>query len=167
MGVCADGHQYRLVDAAPTIAAMLRVPVPRHSAGTYIMPVFDAEATLAEDAASEGHALRTWQWKDLYQQRHANPHPHPHPRPHPHPHPRPRPHPHPNQARGDQGLPLAPVGGGPDPNPNPKPYPHPNPHPHPHPNPTLSHPEVAAEASLTSLDGERATRDNVAKENDP
>ena len=29
MGVCADGHQYRLVDAAPTIAAMLRVPAPR------------------------------------------------------------------------------------------------------------------------------------------
>jgi len=71
MGVCADGHQYRLVDVAPTIAAMLRVPVPRHSAGTYIMPIFDAEATLAEGAASGGHALRTWQWKDLYQQRHA------------------------------------------------------------------------------------------------
>ena len=107
MGVCADGHQYRLVDVAPTIAAMLRVPVPRHSAGTYIMPVFDAEATLAEGAASGGHALRTWQWKDLYQQRHAE----------------------------IKGF--------------------------------LSHPEVAAEASLTSLDGERATKDNVAKESHP
>ena len=104
MGVCADGHQYRLVDVAPTIAAMLRVPVPRHSAGTYIMPIFDAEATLAEGAASGEHALRTWQWKDLYQQRHAE----------------------------IKGF--------------------------------LSHPEVAAEASLTSLDGERATKDNVAKE---
>ena len=79
MGVCADGHQYRLVDAAPTLAAMLRVPAPRQSAGTYIKPLFDAEATLAEaglEAAaggevSKGHALRTWQWKDLYQQRHA------------------------------------------------------------------------------------------------
>ena len=112
MGVCADGNQYRLVDAAPTLAAMLRVPTPRQSAGTYIKPIFDAEAALAEagleagvaGAVSEGHALRTWQWKDLYQQRHAE----------------------------IEGF--------------------------------LSHPEVAAEASLASLDAERITRDNVAKE---
>ena len=46
MGACLDGIQYSLVDVAPTVAAMLRVPAPRHSAGTYIKPLFDAEESV-------------------------------------------------------------------------------------------------------------------------
>ena len=109
MGACLDGIQYSLVDVAPTVAAMLRVPAPRHSAGTYIKPLFDAEESVvtvtttrrieppgprhaslvgflttpsdvrrgaqagheAEVAGEAGYALQTWQWKDLYHQRHA------------------------------------------------------------------------------------------------
>ena len=49
MGACLDGIQYSLVDVAPTVAAMLRVPAPRHSAGT----AFVTRHTMSRDESNE------------------------------------------------------------------------------------------------------------------
>tara|TARA_B110001452_G_scaffold211551_1_gene182039 strand:- start:2590 stop:3729 length:1140 start_codon:yes stop_codon:yes gene_type:complete len=65
-GSCADGNTYTMVDVAPTLAAILRAPAPRHSSGKYIAPIFTAE-----DAVGQDMGLRTWQWRDLYYQRRA------------------------------------------------------------------------------------------------
>ena len=77
MGVCADGHQYRLVDAAPTLAAMLRVPTPRQVRTSGIV-------TSMRTNSDPGPGPD------------PDPRPEPDPSPNPNPHPDPNPHPSPD-----------------------------------------------------------------------
>ena len=76
MEVCTAGS-HSLIDVAPTLSALLGVPVPRHSQGTFIEALFDVSESepfdVGDSAASSATrgSIDTWQWKDLYHQRHA------------------------------------------------------------------------------------------------
>ena len=80
---CISG-ELSTIDIAPTIAALLGVPTPRHSQGHYIRALFDGDA--AEGQTTEaGYAavdaqraamgwqlfrgLEMWQWRDAYHAR--------------------------------------------------------------------------------------------------
>jgi len=82
---CVAGA-HSTVDVAPTVAALLGVPVPRHSQGDFVTALFDADdaqghttdaayAAVAAKAVSMGsqlfRRLETWQWKDMYYQQHS------------------------------------------------------------------------------------------------
>ena len=76
-----EGGSFSTIDVAQTVAALLRVPVPRHSQGSFIEDAFDGSS--AEPSASTnatGRQLQSeatpwtlalWQWRDLYYQAHA------------------------------------------------------------------------------------------------
>ncbi len=64
---CDGGHT--MVDVAPSVAALLGVPVPRHSQGSFIADAFVPAPSPPPPPG--GGALSRWQWRDLYHQRHA------------------------------------------------------------------------------------------------
>lgn len=71
-GGCGD-EAHTTLDVPTTVAALLQVPVPRHSQGTVASGHFDradASTAGAEDSPS-GFNIKAWQWRDLYYQRRA------------------------------------------------------------------------------------------------
>ena len=83
--VCLSGR-FSTIDVAPTISALLAMPVPRHSQGAFIPALFDhdeAKGYPTDDEYSDVRTrrdsmgphlfrqLETWMWRDMYHQQHA------------------------------------------------------------------------------------------------
>ena len=85
-GVACSSGDLSTIDLAPTVSALMYMPVPRHSIGKYITAAFDRDEAIgltsdaayaaisAREALMGPHLFRrldAWLWRDYYHQQHA------------------------------------------------------------------------------------------------